>query len=73
MADANDPVCAGSSPQSIGGLNLSACHSCLMAPETSCESMNLLLDRNALVGSNDFFDPLVSAAHATAIATAEMY
>lgn len=35
--------------------------------------MNLLLDRNALVGSNDFFDPLVSAAHATAIATAEMY
>ncbi|MCJ1671846.1 hypothetical protein EDF54_2491 [Rathayibacter sp. PhB93] len=67
---ANDPVCAESSPQSIDGLNLAACHSCLMAPETSCESMNLLLDRNSLVGKNGFFEPLVTAAQAAAIAGA---
>lgn len=65
---ANDPVCAESSPQSIDGLNLAACHSCLMAPETSCESLNLLLDRSSLVGENGFFQPLVSAAQEAAVA-----
>jgi hypothetical protein len=48
----NDPVCSESDPQSIDGLNLSACHACMLAPETSCESSNLLLDRTMLVGGD---------------------
>lgn len=46
----NDPVCSETQPQSIDGLNLAACHACMLAPETSCESSNLLLDRVLLVG-----------------------
>src|SRR3546814_2352700 len=48
----NDPVCIESEPQSIDGLNLAACHACCLAPETSCESQNLLLDRSLVVGSD---------------------
>ncbi|GEA87264.1 DUF1998 domain-containing protein [Cellulomonas cellasea] len=47
----NDPVCSESAPQSLDGLNLAACHSCLLASETSCEGSNLLLDRVLLVGN----------------------
>lgn len=46
----NDPVCAESTPQNLDGLNLAACHSCLLASETSCEGSNLLLDRVLLAG-----------------------
>lgn len=46
----NDPVCSESGPQNLDGLNLAACHSCLLASETSCEGSNLLLDRVLLVG-----------------------
>jgi len=46
----NDPVCAESNPHNLDGLNLAACHSCLLASETSCSSSNLLLDRLLLVG-----------------------
>lgn len=46
----NDPVCSESHPQNLDGLNLAACHSCLFASETSCDSLNLLLDRVLLVG-----------------------
>ena len=48
----NDPVCIESEPQSIDGLNLAACHACCLAPETSCESQNLMLDRALVVGSD---------------------
>lgn len=47
----NDPVCSESRPQNLDGLNLAACHSCLLASETSCEGSNLLLDRVLLVGN----------------------
>lgn len=47
----NDPVCSESNPQNLDGLNLAACHSCLLASETSCEGSNLLLDRVLLVGN----------------------
>lgn len=60
----NDPVCIESEPQSIDGLNLAACHACCLAPETSCESQNLLLDRAAVVGRDDmrgFFSPVLDA------------
>jgi hypothetical protein len=49
------------------GLSLSACHACVLAPETSCEEFNRFLDRALLVGlpgSPDagFFSPLLSQA-----------
>ena len=34
-----------------GGGNLAACHACTLLPETSCEHMNLYLDRSMLVGT----------------------
>lgn len=60
----NDPVCSESEPQSIDGLNLAACHACSLAPETSCESSNLLLDRTFVVGGEKvvgFFGPVLDA------------
>ena len=60
----NDPVCSESEPQSIDGLNLAACHACTLAPETSCESSNLLLDRTFVVGGENvvgFFGPVLDA------------
>ena len=35
----NDPVCSESNPQNLDGLNLAACHSCLLAAETSVEDI----------------------------------
>jgi hypothetical protein len=60
----NDPVCIESEPQSIDGLNLAACHACCLAPETSCESQNLLLDRALVAGSDQvrgYFAPVLDA------------
>lgn len=60
----NDPVCIESEPQSIDGLNLAACHACCLAPETSCESQNLMLDRSLVVGSDTiegYFAPVLDA------------
>src|SRR6266496_4949460 len=45
-----DPICSESEGQGVDALNLAACHSCMLLPETSCEEMNLLLDRATLVG-----------------------
>ena len=48
-----DPVCqengtsGGQGPES---LNLAACHSCSLLPETSCEHFNRFLDRATVVG-----------------------
>lgn len=47
----NDPVCAESGPSGSDGLNLAACHACLLLPETSCEHRNIYLDRVSLTGS----------------------
>ena len=47
----SDPVCIESSGQGPSGMNLAACHSCALLPETSCEMMNLQLDRAMLVGT----------------------
>lgn len=47
----SDPVCIESSGQGPAGMNMAACHSCALLPETSCELMNLMLDRTMLVGS----------------------
>jgi len=48
----SDPLCISTtSGQGFLGLNLSACYSCTLLPETSCEKMNKYLDRAALVGT----------------------
>ncbi|WP_150306587.1 DUF1998 domain-containing protein [Planctomonas psychrotolerans] len=47
----NDPVCAESGPSGSDGLNLAACHACLLLPETSCEYRNQYLDRVTIIGS----------------------
>jgi len=45
-----DPLCIESGPNGVDALNLAACHSCILLPESSCEEMNILLDRALLVG-----------------------
>ena len=37
----------------VNGMNLAACHACLLLPETSCERFNLTLDRATLIGVLD--------------------
>ncbi|MDY0810103.1 DUF1998 domain-containing protein [Kitasatospora purpeofusca] len=49
----NDPLCMESESSGADGLDLAACHACLLLPETSCENNNILLDRAALVGTPD--------------------
>lgn len=49
----NDPVCGESGPSGSDGLNLAACHACLLLPETSCEHRNQFLDRVTIIGSWD--------------------
>ncbi len=46
----SDPLCIESGGQGFMGLNLAACHSCLVLPETCCENMNRYLDRALVVG-----------------------
>jgi hypothetical protein len=46
-----DPICVETEAQGADGLNLAACHACSLLPETSCEEMNILLDRALLVGA----------------------
>ena len=46
----SDPVCIESRGQGLGSCNLSACYSCTLVPETSCENRNQLLDRALIVG-----------------------
>ena len=47
-ACSTDPFCSGSSP-GAGANNGAACHACLFLPETSCECMNMFLDRAVAV------------------------
>lgn len=45
----SDPLCAEHRPGTMGDLNGASCHSCSLAPETSCERSNHFLDRSLLV------------------------
>lgn len=47
----SDPVCSEARWSGADGLNLAACHACVLLPETSCEHRNLYLDRLSVVGS----------------------
>lgn len=46
-----DPLCVTSTEQGFDSLNYSACHDCVLLPETSCEFRNVLLDRVSVVGT----------------------
>ena len=46
-----DPICIDSEGQGRNSLNVAACHACSLVSETSCEKMNVFLDRNVLIGS----------------------
>lgn len=46
----SDPMCLSGIQATSEALNLVACHSCMLAPETSCEEFNRFLDRAMLVG-----------------------
>lgn len=48
-----DPVCIESDSQGRDSLNAAACHACSLISETSCEKMNVFLDRSLLIGSLD--------------------
>ena len=49
----NDPVCILSKGQGRDSLNLAACHSCGLLPETCCEERNAFLDRGMIIGTYD--------------------
>ncbi len=49
----SDPVCITGTMTLSTPRNGAACHACLLAPETSCEHFNTLLDRALLVGTPD--------------------
>lgn len=54
MDCASDPICYHTDlGQGVGGVNLAACHSCALLPETSCEEFNSFLDR-ALIVDKEF-------------------
>lgn len=57
----SDPLCRRSIPKGSGGGVLSACHHCIMLPETSCQCRNDFLDREMIISLDNanlgFFNP----------------
>ncbi|TFH55932.1 DUF1998 domain-containing protein [Glutamicibacter arilaitensis] len=51
-----DPVCIESKGAGTDGLNLAACHCCVLVPETSCERFNVDLDRALVFGTPESHD-----------------
>lgn len=47
----SDPLCVHGVLAATESSSLASCHSCLLAPETSCEDYNRYLDRALLVGT----------------------
>ena len=61
----SDPLCITGTVMLSSPENLSACHACVLVPETSCQYFNHLLDRAMLVGtpgdpSVGYFAPLLA-------------
>ena len=44
----SDPLCANHKPDVHATINGAACHACILASETSCETFNRFLDRSVL-------------------------
>jgi hypothetical protein len=64
----SDPLCIQGMLSATESNSLASCHSCLLAPETSCEDYNRFLDRAMLVGTPEdhslgFFRSLLSTNH----------
>lgn len=58
---ATDPICYHTHGQGVANLNLSACFSCTLLPETSCERFNCYLDRRILVDKDyGYFKDLIN-------------
>ncbi|MFC2186519.1 DrmB family protein [Fulvivirgaceae bacterium LMO-SS25] len=58
---ATDPICYHTHGQGVANLNLSACFSCTLLPETSCENFNCYLDRRILVDKDyGYFKGLIN-------------
>lgn len=63
----SDPLCIEGLLNGSNEPSLAACHACVLAPETSCEMFNQLLDRALLVGtpadsSVGYFGPMFLGA-----------
>lgn len=56
----SDPLCIEGVINHSEPMNLAACHSCLMLPETSCEQFNLFLDRALICGDSSVELPAYS-------------
>jgi hypothetical protein len=58
----SDPLCWESEGQGLFDFNLAACFSCSLTAETTCEAMNLGLDRRVLVDEEfGYFKNLINA------------
>lgn len=64
----NDPICMEMPKNGLEGMNRAACHACALAPETSCSHLNILLDRQLVIGDGDgvsqpkgYFKPVLDA------------
>jgi hypothetical protein len=53
----SDPLCRSGVSSLSESLNLAACHSCLLLPETCCELGNRFLDRSMLISDGSAGDP----------------
>jgi hypothetical protein len=51
-----DPICSEVDFQGVDRTNRAACHSCLLLPETACETINRGLDRSVLIGTPEDHD-----------------
>ena len=47
----SDPLCINGITSISETYNWAACHSCILVPETSCETFNRFLDRTTLIGN----------------------
>ncbi len=66
----SDPLCIKGITSTSESYNWAACHSCVLVPETSCESFNRFLDRTTLIGDSEdgvegYFNGLVVGPKAT--------
>lgn len=71
----SDPLCIEGAMGGLEQMSLSACHACMLLPETSCEHYNRFLDRALLVGTPDdrtigFFSQLLELQRGTDVAEA---
>jgi len=50
----SDPLCITGELAALDSHSIASCHSCMLAPETSCELHNRFLDRGLLIGNDGY-------------------